>query len=146
MMLHRVIRGSITRPGRQVGPGPCYISPMARRFVYIIAAIIALQFSWTAVSAYCTHETGRAAQHFGHHQHVEDGDEVPVASKDAPSVVKKFAVHAHCASCHHATVAIDTWHAPLYMQWTSAAPIIEVLPLTSIYTSPPERPQWKFAA
>jgi hypothetical protein len=145
-MLYTVTYGGSTRTGRQVRYRPCYISPMVRRLVYIFAAIIALQFSWTAVSAYCTHETGRAAQHFGHHQHVEDGDEVPVASKDAPSVVKKFAVHAHCASCHHATVAIGTWHAPLYLHWTSAAPIADVLPLTSIYTSPPERPQWDSAA
>jgi hypothetical protein len=92
-MLYKVTYGSSTRTGRQVRYRPCYISPMVRRLVYIIAAIIALQFSWTAVSAYCTHETGKAAQHFGHHQHVEDGDEVPFASKDAPSVVKKFAVH-----------------------------------------------------
>jgi hypothetical protein len=145
-MLYKVTYGSSTRTGRQVRYRPCYIAPMVRRLVYIIAAIIALQFSWTAVSAYCTHETGKAAQHFGHHQHVEDGDEVPFASKDAPSVVKKFAVHAHCASCHHATVAIGTWQAPLYLHWTSAAPTGDVVPLTSIYTSPPERPQWGSAA
>lgn len=145
-MLHRVKHGSGTGTGWQAFAGPCYIAPMVRRLVYIIATIIALQFSWTAVAAYCMHETGRAAQHFGHHQHVEDGDEFPVAAKDAPSMVKKFATHAHCASCHHATLAIDTWHAPMYLQWASVPPRTDVVPLSSIYISPPERPQWDSAA
>lgn len=145
-MRHRATCRGGARIVWQTIVGPCYIPPMTRRFVYIIAAIIALQFSWTTVAAYCMHETGRAAQHFGHHQHVEDGDEFPVAAKDTPSVVKKFAVHTHCASCHHATVAIDTWHAPLYLQWASAAPDTDIVLLSSIYTSPPERPQWNSAA
>lgn len=145
-MAHGTKHADGTRAGWQAIARPCYISPMVRRFVYILAAIIALQFSWTAVSAYCMHETGRAAQHFGHHQHVEDGDEFPVASKDTPSAVKKFAVHTHCASCHHATVAIDTFHVPLYVQWASVAPDTDIVPLSSIYTSPPERPQWNSAA
>lgn len=145
-MPHRTMHGSGTRTGWQVIARPCYISPMARRLVYIIAAIIAFQLSWSTVAAYCMHETGRAAQHFGHHQHVEDGDEFPVAAKDTPPLVKKFAVHTHCASCHHATVAIDTWHAPLYLQWASAPPDTDIVLLSSIYTSPPERPQWNSAA
>jgi len=145
-MLHRAKRGSDTRTGWQAIVRPCYISPMVRRFVYVLLAIIALQLSWSAVTAYCMHETGRAAQHFGHHQHVEDGDEFPVAAKDAPAGVKKFSVHAHCASCHHANVAIDTLHVPLYVQWANVAPSTETLQLSSIYTSPPERPQWNSAA
>lgn len=115
---------------------------MVRRFVLIVAAIIALQFSWTAIGAYCMHETGRGAQHFGHHQHVEDGDELPLAAKDAPAALKKFSVHAHCASCHHATVAIDAVHIPLYVQLAGSAPEARVLPLQSAYGAPPERPQW----
>lgn len=145
-MRHRATLRGGARIVWQAIVGPCYIPPMTRRFVYIIAAIIALQFSWTTVAAYCMHETGRAAQHFGHHQHVEDGDEFPVAAKDTPSVVKKFAVHTHCASCHHATVAIDTWHDPLYLQWANAPPDTDIVRLSSIYTSPPERPQWNSAA
>jgi hypothetical protein len=119
---------------------------MARRFVYMLLVIVAAQLSWTAVTAYCMHESGRAAQHFGHHQHVEDGDEFPVSAKDAPASIKKFAVHAHCASCHHATIAIDTLHVPVYVQWATVAPRTFISPLSSVYTSPPERPQWNSAA
>lgn len=145
-MVYRMASSSGLRTALRKKGHPCYISRMARRFVYILLAVIALQFSWSAVAAYCMHETGRAAQHFGHHQHVEDGDEFPVANKDTPAVVKKFSVHSHCASCHHATVAIDTFHVPLYLHVAAAAPDTEIVPLSSVYIPPPERPQWNSAA
>jgi cytochrome c553 len=119
---------------------------MVRRTVSVIFAIvIALQLSWVAVSAYCAHETGRAAQHFGHHQHVEDGDELPVSLKDTPSVVKKFAVHAHCSFCHHATLATTSYQPPIQVEQVRVVPSTIVVPLLSIYISPPERPQWTAA-
>ena len=117
---------------------------MVRRFVYIVLTVIALQLSWTAISAYCMHEAGLAARHFGHHEHADHGDEPAV--KDPTGGAKKFAAHAHCASCAHAALAIDLHHAPLHPLLTGAAPSGVLPHYASIATAPPERPQWSAAA
>jgi hypothetical protein len=119
---------------------------LRRSLSLIFAVIMAFQLSWIAASNYCTHETGRAAAHFGHHQHVEDGNEFPVALKDKPTVLKKFAVHPHCASCHYSALAIYSYPPVLYVEPSTVAPSIPVIALSSVYTSPPERPQWNSAA
>lgn len=49
---------------------------MARRTIYMMLMIVAVQFGWSAVSAYCMHETGRAAHHLGHHLHSAGSDDV----------------------------------------------------------------------
>ena len=122
----------------------CYPSAMLRRFVYIVLTVIALQLSWTAVSAYCMHEAGLAARHFGHHEHADHADEQ--VAKDPTGAAKKFAAHAHCASCSHAVLAIDLYHASLHPLTTGTAPS-GVLPyFSSGATAPPERPQWRAAA
>lgn len=41
-----------------------------RRIIFIVLlAILPVQFSWAAASAYCHHESGAGAKHFGHHEH-----------------------------------------------------------------------------
>lgn len=116
---------------------------MARRFVYLMLAIVALQFSWSAVTAYCMHETGRAAHHLGHHPHPADADELASALTHAPSAAKKTSAHAHCASCSHIVPALDALdahveHPPL----AGTAPVATVMTLSSSYPIPPDRPQW----
>jgi len=121
---------------------------MLRRFVYLALTVLALQLSWTAVSAYCMHEAGTAARHFGHHQHADhDADHADTqAVKDPTGAAKKFAAHAHCASCSHAVLAIDLYHASLHPLTIGTAPT-GVLPyFSSVATAPPERPQWRAAA
>ena len=125
---------------------------MLRRFVYLVLTVIALQLSWTAVSAYCMHEAGTAARHFGHHQHADhDADHAAdygdvQAVKDPTGAARKFAAHAHCASCSHAVLAIDLCHASLHPLTIGMAPS-GVLPyFSSVATAPPERPQWIAAA
>lgn len=48
---------------------PSYTRPVRRIVFILLLAILPVQFSWAAVSAYCRHETGAAAKHFGHHEH-----------------------------------------------------------------------------
>jgi hypothetical protein len=125
----------------------CYIRGMLRRTISLVLAIImAFQLSWTVAGTYCMHETGRAAEHFGHHPHVEDGHEFPVASKDKQTPAKQLAAHPHCASCHATAPIIYTPQPLLDVEWTSIAPQSVIVALSSVYTPPPERPQWKFAA
>jgi hypothetical protein len=120
---------------------------MLRRTVSLVLAfVIAFQLSWAAAGTYCMHETGRAAEHFGHHAHVEDGNEFSSAFKDKQTSVKKLAVHPHCASCHIMAPIIYTPQPLAHVEWASIAPQSVILALSSAYSSPPERPQWNFAA
>jgi hypothetical protein len=122
---------------------------MVRRFLHIVLAVIALQLSWAAISAYCAHETGRAAQHFGHHEHVEHSDEggdLPAGGKDQPGTAKKYAAHAHCSSCSHAVLAFDVLQAPLHPLAARQAPDSVMPHFSSVFSAPPERPQWMTAA
>ena len=120
---------------------------MLRRTVSLVLAfIMAFQLSWTVAGTYCMHESGRAAEHFGHHPHVEDADEFPVASKDKQTPAKQLVVHPHCASCHATAPVIYTPQPLLHIEWASIEPLSVIVTLSSAYTPPPERPQWKFAA
>lgn len=128
-----------------------YLVAMARKFLFFMLTIVALQFSWMAISVYCGHESGRAAQHFGHHQHTghadDVGDAADTAKDPSPSLAKKLAPHTDCSSCSHAPLAPATLDTAL--AHASLAGQQLAMPLTdpsSAYTPPPERPQWRAAA
>lgn len=126
---------------------PCYIRDMSRRIVSLVLAfIMAFQFSWAVAGTYCMHETGRASEHFGHHPHVEDGNEFPNVPKDKQTSIKKLAAHPHCASCHHTAPVIYTPDPLPRVEKANFEPQGVIATLSSAYTTPPERPQWKFAA
>ena len=124
-----------------------YFATMMRKFLFFVMAVVVFQFSWIAIGAYCGHESGQAAQHFGHHQHVESADELMAMSKDKSSVSgKKFASHAHCSYCSHATLASVSLEAMvLCLLPAAASPVTLVSTLSSAYLPPPERPQWTVA-
>lgn len=42
---------------------------MHRTFFLLLLLILPVQFAWAAASGYCSHETGDAKKHFGHHEH-----------------------------------------------------------------------------
>lgn len=116
----------------------------ARRFLLLVLTIFALQLSWTAVAAYCEHESGRAAQHFGHHSSDADLHQASAYAKDPPSgSVKKSTLHSHCASCAHATLALDALPSVVsVLTAASVAPQASTLSYSSSYSARPERPQW----
>ena len=123
-----------------------YCAAMTRKFLSFMLMIVALQFSWIAVSSYCGHESGRAAQHFGHHQHSGHADAGQPAKEKSPSLAKKLTPHTDCSSCSHAplapaspdtALAHATWTLPLHAQRLSAP--------SSAWAPPPERPQWHTA-
>jgi hypothetical protein len=110
----------------------------------MFAVIIAFQLSWNVVTAYCMHETGRAAMHFGHHQHQSTADELKVAAKDKLEPVKKLPVHdAHCASCAHISIAApDLTGSLALVESRDDLALQPTLVPVSAFLSPPERPQW----
>jgi hypothetical protein len=73
---------------------------------------------------------------------VEDGDELPAGLKDQTGVAKKFAAHAHCSSCSHAVLAIDVVQPAIHPLAVRLAPSGVMMHFTSIFSIPPERPQW----
>jgi hypothetical protein len=42
-------------------------------FVILLLVILPFQLAWAGAGVYCQHETGKAAQHFGHHEHQHTG-------------------------------------------------------------------------
>lgn len=119
---------------------------MIRRALYLLMTVIALQFSWSVVTSYCMHESGRNAHHFGHHQHTDVADNDTAAIPDKNSLAKKTSAHTHCSVCAHGAVSIEGMADSLvHPLLTSSAPIEDITRLSSSYTPPPERPQWPAA-
>jgi len=124
---------------------------MTRRFLSCLLLLLAFQFTWTAISAYCTHESGVAAQHLGHHQHRPDPDaqessEQLAADSDGTSPTSKKMAHTHCASCAHAALALSAFEPAVYRSLASVAPAFIVPAFSSVVQTPPERPQWRATA
>ena len=124
---------------------------MTRRILSCLLLMLAFQFTWSAISAYCMHETGPAAQHLGHHQHKQDGHEQPsveqlaAADDGKPASAKKTAAHTHCASCVHAVLAPAAMAPAPYLMLASLAPATTEVRFASVIQLPPERPQWRAA-
>lgn len=115
---------------------------MLRRFFFIILMLILpLQASWAAVGAYCQHEQGSAAQHFGHHAHKHQA-----AEKEKKSGAPLAGFHADCGSCHIgcAGIVASLPDVPSSVPASLAfSPEIHFLP--SIVLQGPERPKWAAA-
>jgi hypothetical protein len=119
---------------------------MAKRFLYMIALAFLLQLSWGIAGAYCMHESGKASEHFGHHQHQHKSAKADGGEKDT-SLPKKAATHPDCASCTHSALGVFAWTAEavqisLPNHELSAPPPQQPEP----YLGSPERPQWTVAA
>ncbi|MFZ6754082.1 hypothetical protein ACO0KY_12000 [Undibacterium sp. Dicai25W] len=104
---------------------------------------MAFQFIWNAASAYCEHETGKPAQHFGHHAHKMDADESFSISKADPKPATKSIPHMHCSLCAHGIVFLDEPSVHAFGTLLLGYAAVATDPgLPSTYKSPPERPQW----
>ena len=111
---------------------------MLRSFLIFVAMLLPLQFTWSAASAYCQHETTeQQSKHFGHHFHAHKGE----VKKSSDS---KLMADSDCASCHaNAATAIPTkldgrhFEAPSLIAGVVATP-----PFSSALARAPDRPQW----
>lgn len=117
---------------------------MARKIFHMFMLVVAFQLSWNVITSYCMHETGKAANHLGHHQHESTVDELAAAAKDKPDSSKKVSVHdAHCVSCAHiALAAPDMTELPFGATDAEHLLVRTVTAPASAFSSPPERPQW----
>ena len=119
---------------------------MARRLLFIVLTAFVLQLSWGMIGSYCTHETGKAANHFGHHQHQHKATAQDNA-EPGTSLAKKSAPHVDCASCAHiASAIIGLSPAVVQLVVSGFPPPERDTSLDSLAHTPPERPQWHAAA
>ena len=129
---------------KQTMPHAILFSMAARRFIYLVLTILALQLSWSVVAAYCEHESGRAAQHLGHHSSEDNGHKVAFDAQEKPSgSTKKSTVHSHCSSCAHISLSFGALPvAVAILEPVRVVPPVISLHFSSSYSARPERPQW----
>ena len=119
---------------------------MVKRFLLMLALAFVLQVSWGAASAYCMHETGKASEHFGHHQHRHHGSNA-AGDVDNTSFPKKAAAHADCASCSHSSLIAFSLSAQCVQPSLSNHALSTPRPgQPTPYLGLPERPRWTVAA
>ncbi|MDQ9172296.1 cobalt-zinc-cadmium resistance protein [Oxalobacteraceae bacterium R-40] len=105
--------------------------------------LLPVQITWAGVSAYCKHESGATAQHFGHHEHQHQSQEED-GKKDSPS----FKFDGDCGFCQFggigftsiSSVSIGTLQPQVELNWMSTDL------LSSYRPDRPERPKWVRAA
>jgi hypothetical protein len=123
--------------------GNLYTGLMRRWLAILMLTLLPLQFGWSAVAAYCGHETGEQAQHLGHHEHqhaadasADDGHSSP--DERAPVGFDFDCGHCHCTCATLPTVVGDV--VPLDLPSYRAAPVEGAM--RTLAPSRPERPQW----
>lgn len=75
---------------------------MRRWFVIFLLALLPLQLSWAAASAYCQHERDAQPQHWGHHESETRGTDRSHSGEGAQknTSTQPNAVVGDCAVCH----------------------------------------------
>lgn len=109
---------------------------MCRWLAILFMVFMPLQLGWAAVSGYCQHETGAAANHLGHHEHQHHGDEPDPGSKPATDL--------DCGFCQAASIAAlpsSTISPTLAVPPPSVAPQLQQQ-IRSAPSREPERPKW----
>ena len=107
----------------------------------LLLVFLPFQFSWAAVGTYCEHETGKNAQHFGHHEH----EHRPVATTSVEESTSKASPGLDVADCHFHCQCVVDMPASMVMpmmngdgQTTAWSEVDAIAPVLSR----PERPQW----
>lgn len=115
---------------------------MKKLLLIILLLALPLQISWAAVSAYCQHESGKSASHFGHHSH-----EHKVQKNDDKKEGSFAKIDSDCIYCHLS-------HLNFFSFSVNASPVLSShshltdydYHVTSNFSKRPERPKWEFAA
>jgi len=110
---------------------------MHRVVLLLLAVLLPLQFAWGAVTSYCGHESGAAAQHFGHHEHAHE-DATPVDTEAA------LPADNDCWTCHSTALPAITCGGSALPQVAAAHVLCAQAGLQrpSVAPEAPERPQW----
>ncbi len=100
-----------------------------------------LQLTWAAANTYCQHESGAAAQHFGHHNHQHQAQDDKSATPDPAQ--KYSGGDPDCTLCHAGYAAALTDSATIILATDSSLDAADYLTrLTAPLFKRRERPQW----
>ena len=113
---------------------------MRRWFTIFLLLLLPMQLSWAVGTAYCKHETGAAAQHFGHHEHQHTAD---ADSADSNTLNATSSGDPDCGTCHAGCVSAIVPSMPLPV--IGLSPDLHQSPpfqISSHTPSLPERPNW----
>lgn len=113
---------------------------MRRWLTIFLLLLLPMQLSWAVGTAYCKHETGAAAQHFGHHEHQHK------ANADDNAQKSKATVDADCSTCHAGcvTAIFDATSLPAMLMAVDMY-FGHQFHFSSRPLSLPERPNWVLA-
>lgn len=98
---------------------------MVKKFFCLLILVFTLQVGWSVAGDYCGHETGTAAQHFGHHDHKHQmADE-----HQQPNKKQIGDRDLDCDYCHHSCASALSVHVtdyvfPAHSTATEASPRI----------------------
>ena len=119
---------------------------MYRLIAVFMLALLPFQFSWSAVAAYCMHESATTqAQHVGHHEHKHEAKSmVDDADKNGQNADQ---LDADCSVCHGVGVgALNLSYAKQGVTHDSSVGSQPNEQLASVTPTPPDRPQWSVLA
>jgi hypothetical protein len=120
---------------------------MRRLFATHLLVLMPLQAAWAAVSVYCQHETGAAAEHFGHHDHLHHADDDGAGDSSALQAAAWAGGDSDCGACHAGCAfGVPPVARVLPLSIPGRAPPVFVLPALAEHASTPERPNWPAAA
>ena len=111
---------------------------MRRWLAIFLLILLPAQLSWAAVGDYCAHESGAAANHFGHHAHRHTED---AKGKEKGGLTK--GAHADCASCQVVGSSVVASESGALCPQHQASLPIDITPACSLAEHPaePERPK-----
>jgi hypothetical protein len=110
---------------------------MRRCLVLLLLVLFPLQLAFAAAAAYCAHESGTPAKHFGHHEHHAVG-QLDNAGDDNDGECAFYQLD--CADFP----SMETWCASVADAWT--APMFHPMNVPSRDSEPFERPKWRALA
>lgn len=106
--------------------------------IFLLLAL-PLQMSWAGVAPYCSHESGAAARHFGHHEHQHQAKKA-----DSAKGASTLTADNDCVTCHLGGIGV----LPMaFSSMPSEPPQAERLGarialLPCLLPDRPERPKW----
>lgn len=114
---------------------------MLRRFVLLLMImVLPFQISWAMAGAYCEHESGNAAQHFGHHDHVHTAP----TDSDSSDTKNKLKLDLDCSFHSHAAFQGVTTDGVSMNPVMNGAVLNSTASFLNSHTifDRPERPNW----
>jgi len=114
---------------------------MRRWIAILLLTLLPFQFSWSAAAVHCEHESGAAAQHFGHHFHSHTS--TGKSQHGSSATVKADADCPGCAHLANGVLPLPSAEpvGPVAAPRDTPAALVASAPPSAPPTRP-ERPNW----